>query len=48
MMYIIFYNYFKIIVLQITFSIASNEHCEHILDLFMENGIGIKLNSRVV
>ncbi|XP_050433955.1 uncharacterized protein LOC126841479 isoform X3 [Adelges cooleyi] len=32
----------------ITFSIASNEHCEHILDLFLENGIGIKWNSVVV
>ncbi|XP_060841365.1 uncharacterized protein LOC132922064 isoform X4 [Rhopalosiphum padi] len=32
----------------ITFSIASNEHCEHILNLLMENGIGVKLNSTVV
>ncbi|XP_050526386.1 uncharacterized protein LOC126897051 isoform X3 [Daktulosphaira vitifoliae] len=32
----------------ISFSIASNEHCEHILDLFMENGIGVKWNSTVV
>ncbi|VVC39852.1 Protein of unknown function DUF389 [Cinara cedri] len=32
----------------VTFSIASNEYCEHILDLFMENGIGMKFNSVVV
>ncbi|XP_016659837.1 uncharacterized protein LOC100569357 isoform X1 [Acyrthosiphon pisum] len=32
----------------VTFSIASNEHCEHILNLLMENGIGVKLNSTVV
>ncbi|XP_022161208.1 uncharacterized protein LOC111027236 isoform X2 [Myzus persicae] len=33
---------------KVTFSIASNEHCEHILNLLMENGIGVKLNSTVV
>ncbi|XP_027844257.2 uncharacterized protein LOC114124989 [Aphis gossypii] len=32
----------------VTFSIASNEHCEHILNLLMENGIGVKFNSTVV
>ncbi|XP_025413423.1 uncharacterized protein LOC112685696, partial [Sipha flava] len=32
----------------VTFTIASNEHCEHILDLFIENDIGVKLNSTVV
>ncbi|CAI6347397.1 unnamed protein product [Macrosiphum euphorbiae] len=32
----------------VTFSIASNEHCEHILNLLTENGIGVKFNSTVV